>query len=80
LEQSVSELTSDKAAEETELAAVKDYLKQLQGRCIAKAESYSERKQRRADEIAGLKEALTILENETAFIQKSHHRFLRSHN
>merc|ERR1712048_532661 len=71
LDQAVSELSSDKGAVETELAAVNEYLKELNGRCVAKAESYSERKQRRADEIAGLKEALSILESETALLQKS---------
>merc|ERR1712003_320446 len=47
LDQAVAELSSDKGAVETELAAVNEYLKELSGRCIAKAESYSERKQRR---------------------------------
>merc|ERR1712048_63258 len=74
LDQAVSELSSDKGAVETELSAVNEYLKELNGRCVAKAESYSERKQRREDEISGLKEALAILENETAFLQKSTHR------
>jgi len=71
LDKSVAEYSSDKSGVETELSAVKDYLRQLEGRCIAKAETYGERKARRADEIQGLKEALTVLENETAFIQKS---------
>jgi len=74
LDQAVAELSSDKGAVETELAAVNEYLKELNARCVAKAETYSERKQRREDEINGLKEALTILENETAFLQKSTHR------
>jgi len=71
LDKAVAEYSSDKGGVETELAAVKEYLKELGGRCIAKAETYSERKSRREAEISGLKEALTILENETAFIQKS---------
>jgi len=71
LDKSVAEHSSDKAGVETELAAVNEYLAQLEGRCIAKAETYGERKARREAEIAGLKEALTVLENETAFIQKS---------
>jgi len=78
LDKSVAEYSSDKSGVETELSAVKDYLRQLEGRCIAKAETYGERKARRADEIQGLKEALTVLENETAFIQKSK-RSLRIH-
>ena len=71
LDKSVAEYSSDKSGVETELAAVTEYLKELGGRCIAKAETYGERKSRREAEISGLKEALTILENETAFIQKS---------
>jgi len=71
LDKSVAEYSSDKAGVETELSAVNEYLSQLEGRCIAKAETYSERKARREAEIQGLKEALTVLENETAFIQRS---------
>ena len=71
LDKSVAEYSSDRSGVETELSAVTDYLKQLEGRCIAKAETYGERKARREAEIQGLKEALTVLENETAFIQKS---------
>merc|ERR1719201_2972748 len=77
LDKSVAELSSDKSGVETELAAVNEYLKQLTGRCVAKAETYAERKERRASEIAGLKEALATLENETALIQKRSTRSLR---
>merc|ERR1719265_2417781 len=66
LDKSVAEYSSDKAGVETELSAVNEYLSQLEGRCIAKAETYGERKARREAEINGLKEALTVLENETA--------------
>ena len=41
-----------------------EYWEQLQPMCIAKPEPYAERKKRREAEIAGLKEALTILEEE----------------
>jgi len=71
LDKSVSEYSSDRSGVETELSAVNQYLTELKGRCIAKAETYGERKERRAAEISGLKEALTVLENETALIQKS---------
>jgi len=77
LDKAVAELSSDKSGVETELAAVNEYLSNLQGRCIAKAETYAERKERRTAEIAGLKEALSILENETALIQKRSTRSLR---
>jgi DNA repair exonuclease SbcCD ATPase subunit len=71
LDKGISEYSSDRSGVETELAAVNTYLSEIEGRCIAKAETYSERKERRAAEIAGLKDALTVLENETALIQKS---------
>lgn len=79
LDKSVSELSSDKSGVETELSAVVEYLKQLEGRCVAKAETYGERTERRRAEIAGLKEALQVLENETAFIQKRSLRSVRRH-
>jgi len=71
LDKSNAELTSDKENVETELAAVNEYLKKIEDECIAKPETYEDRKARREAEIAGLKDALTVLENETAFIQKS---------
>jgi len=82
LDKSVSEYSSDKTGVETELGAVNEYLKELEGRCIAKAESYGDRKARREAEIAGLKEAQTILENETALIQTraKHFMSVRHHN
>jgi len=76
LDKSVAEASSDKSGVETELAAVNEYLAKLEGRCIAKAESYAERAERRTAEIEGLKNALQILENETALIQQTSRRFL----
>jgi len=70
LEKSVSEFTSDIESEQTELDAVLDYYEKLKPGCIAKPMTYEERKKRREAEIAGLKEALVILEGEapTAFL------------
>jgi chromosome segregation ATPase len=81
LDQSVAELSSDRDGVNSELAAVKEYLKQIEAECIAKPESYEERKQRRENEIAGLKDALQVLESETAFIQKqtTHLRGVKRH-
>merc|ERR550537_122889 len=70
LDKSISDLTGDKATSTTELDAVLEYYSKIKARCIAKPESYEERKQRRAAEIQGLKEALSILEDETAFMQR----------
>jgi len=71
LDKAVSELSTDLGAVTEELSAVTSALDKLHKMCDAKAEPYAERKARREAEIAGLKEALTILENETALIQKS---------
>merc|ERR1719161_72733 len=57
-------LKEDKASAEKEYAAIMEYWEKLQGMCIAKPEPYAERKRRREAEIAGLKEALTILEED----------------
>jgi hypothetical protein len=65
LKKRVSELTSDIDGEQTELDAVLDYYEKLKPGCIAKPMTYEERKKRREAEIAGLKEALVILEGET---------------
>merc|ERR1739845_182539 len=77
LDKSVSELSGDLATVTDELSAVNSGLDKLKEMCVAKAEPYAERKARRESEIAGLKEALQILESETAFIQKSTKRTLR---
>merc|ERR1719160_443167 len=58
----VAEVTSDIESEQTELDAVTEYYDKLKPACIAKPEPYAERKKRREAEIAGLKEALSILE------------------
>jgi len=70
LDKSVSELSSDREGLSTQLDAVLDYDAKLKDRCIAKPETYETRAQRRQAEIAGLKEALSILENEVAFVQQ----------
>jgi len=70
LDKSVSDTSSDREGVQAELDALLEYLGKLNKMCVAKAEPYAERKGRREAEIAGLKEALTILEGE-ALLQKS---------
>jgi len=74
LDKSISELSSDRQTVMTEESAVSEYLAQLKDRCTIKAETYEQRKARREAEIKGLKEALTILENEAGFLQKGSKR------
>jgi len=74
LDQYASELTADRTGVQSELDAVLEYLAKIEERCIAKAETYAERKRRHESEIGGLKEALNILEGETALVQSSRKR------
>jgi len=70
LDKEISELSSDRDTSNNELGAVMEYYGKIKERCIAKPESYEERKARREAEIEGLKNALSILENEAAFVQR----------
>merc|ERR1719270_2719258 len=73
----VAEYTGDRETTSAELTAVLDYYGKIKDRCIAKPETYTERANRRQAEIAGLKEALSILEDETAFVQRKSHTSFR---
>merc|ERR1719242_1017648 len=70
LDKEIAELSGDRETANSELSAVLDYYGQIKSRCIAKPESYEPRKARRAAEIQGLKGALSILQDETAFVQR----------
>jgi len=77
LDKTTAEATSDKSGVQEELDAVLEYLKGIEDRCIAKPETYEERVRRRDAELAGLREGLSILENETSFLQQKTKRTLR---
>merc|ERR1712242_245704 len=70
LDEDSVELSGDRSTAQTELDATEETLAKLEDQCIDKAETYAQRKARHAAEIAGLKEALDILENETALLQQ----------
>jgi len=77
LDKKIGELTTERSGVEDELSAVNEYLASLDKKCTYKVESYAERKARRQAEIDGLKEALEVLENETAFVQTRARHALR---
>jgi len=74
LDKTIAEISGDREAANAELSAVMEYYAKIKDRCIAKPETYEERKKRRTAEIEGLKQALDVLENETAFLQKQRKR------
>merc|ERR1719329_1578168 len=77
LDKSASELSTDREAVQSELDATLEYLASLAKKCTYKVESYAERKARRESEIEGLKNAMDILESETALVQTKASRALR---
>merc|ERR1719291_1050966 len=82
LDAAVAEASSDRTGVQTELDAVQEYLDTLAAQCITtggnmgteghNAESYEQRVARRSSEIAGLKEALNILDGAASFLQTRH--------
>merc|ERR1719432_63549 len=75
LDKEIAELSADKETTSSELSAVLEYYEKIKDRCIAKPETYESRKARREAEIQGLKEALAILQDETAFMQRRKRNF-----
>jgi len=74
LDKEAGTLSADREGVAAELDAVLKYLAKIEEECIAKAETYAERKRRFEKEITGLKQALDILETETALVQRGVHR------
>jgi len=74
LDKTSGELSADRSNVQAELDAVQDYLSKVESECTETAETYATRKGRREAELAGLKEALQILESETALIQRHANR------
>merc|ERR1719517_372464 len=74
LDKNIGEMSGDRDTTNTELSAVLEYYSTIKKRCIAKPETYEERRRRRAAEIEGLKQALAILEGELAFMQRGKRR------
>jgi len=77
LDKETAEATADRAGVQEELDAVNEYYSGIKARCIAKAETYAARVARRTAEIAGLKQALQILDGEAVLLQSSTKRTFR---
>jgi len=74
LDKDISTLSSDREGTNTENKALLEFYAKLKERCVAKPESYEDKKARREAEINGLKEAMSVLEKEAAFVQVKHRR------
>lgn len=78
LDKAVADLSTDASGAQTELDAILEYEAKISKECTTKVEPYAETKKRREQEIAGLKDALTALESQTAsLLQKSSKHTLR---
>merc|ERR1719265_1077018 len=71
LDRSVAELSADTRSTQAELDAVLEYKKGIDVACVVKPETYEGRRARREAEIAGLKQALMILDEQAAMLQKN---------
>jgi hypothetical protein len=77
LDKATAEATADRSGVQEELDAVMEYYAGIKERCIAKAETYEERVNRRTAEIAGLKEALSTLDGQAVLLQRASKHTLR---
>jgi len=78
LDKAATEVSGDKESTASELEAVLEYTAKLNERCVAKADAYDTRKARREAEIQGLRDALSIIEGQSAFVQRRNKRGLHS--
>merc|ERR1719503_68424 len=78
LDKAATEAVSDRDGLQAELDALTEYAGKLNKMCVAKAEPYGERKARRESELAGLKQALQILDGEAVLLQENSRRVVHS--
>jgi len=78
LDEVIAGTRGENAGIQKQLDAVNAYLQNIKVQCTLEPDSYNQKQESRADEIAGLKNALNTLEGRTSFLQQSTHR-LRGH-
>jgi len=79
LESDLTATSADREGVQTELDSVFEYIGQLNKMCVARAETYKEKAGRRTAELAGLKEALQILNSEAGLLQSGALRGVKRH-
>jgi hypothetical protein len=77
LDKQASEMATDLTSVTDELAAVNTGLARLKKMCVMTSLPYEERKARREAEVAGLKQALQILDGQAVLLQQSTRHTLR---
>jgi len=77
LDKSVAELKADRNGVNDELSAVVEYFASVKKECVAKPDTYEEKKKRRDAEIAGLKSAMETLTGEALLQRSTSHKTLR---
>lgn len=78
LDKEAAEINGDRTTVQTELDATNEYYTSVKARCIAKGKRVGSNLQKLHDEIAGLKEALAVIEGQAVLLQQTHkHKLLR---
>merc|ERR1719506_131776 len=73
LDKSTAESSTDLDGVQSELDAVNEYFAKIQEECVAKPDTYEERRKRQEQMMKGLKDAQDILEARAAFVQGTRH-------
>jgi hypothetical protein len=69
LDKSTAESSTDRDGVQSQLDAVNEYYAKIQEECVAKPDTYEERRKRHEEMLKGLKDAQDILEARAAFVQ-----------
>mmetsp|Transcript_37692 Transcript_37692/g.117479 ORF Transcript_37692/g.117479 Transcript_37692/m.117479 type:complete len:691 (+) Transcript_37692:38-2110(+) len=77
LEKELTEAEGDKSMERSELEATLESLRMLEKQCVAQPATFEERKARFEAELAGLRQALAVLDGEAVLLQRGELHALR---